>query len=440
MPYFDTPPLIADVFSVPPPSRKEATYQNLRGEDPAPRVASTSVSPVKRTTAAAPQQQSGGGHSIDSLLDTYEAERSRMSDQYGKLLEEPDYSKMQDYARERSRKGANALMLALAAQHGGEETKPIGAMYLKQAAEARNPMKVASGYIDEDGVYTQDPDAKREIDRKMFENRVNKLDANITSLTAKKESLENQRALRQMAQGMAGGMNDLKRTMLDLSIAEKTAKLAEMGIGPDGKPLGGAGEKNPFPNVANPKATEDERKSTYLVKRITNNAGLMVKGSETPGGAEYAAGKLPVIGEDVAAFARSGPRQQTYQSQLDTIDALLTLATGAAYTKEQLKNAFESYMPTYQDKPDAAAAKTERLRGVVEAAKSRAGRAWTMDAELALRAALPPSAFESGGGKPAAASTAGVVNRPVGSRDKLPNGTVVEKFGPGPNDWRKVTQ
>lgn len=436
---------LGDVFQLPPPSKREATYANLRGEEPTKTV-STSVTPVKRVVSSAPnqpQQRIGSGGDIDSLISDYQRQRSELDDKYDKLLEVPDYSKVSQYAKDRSARGANALMLALAAQQGGEDTKPIGAMYLKQASEARNPMKVASGYIDENGVYTEDPDARREIEAKRLENRVKGLDTNISNLTTKKEQMENQRAMRAMAQGTANGMNDLRRTMLELSIAEKTGKLAEQGLGPDGKPLQGGTAKNPYPDAPNPKATEDERKSTYLVNRIVTNAGLVKKGSEGPDAKEYVASKLPLVGDEAAKFVRSGPRQSTYQSQLDTIDSLLTLATGAAYTKDQLKNAFESYMPTYQDKPEAIVDKEARLRGAVQAAKVRAGRSWTMEAENALRAALPPAAFSDGPAIPPTAQksgTPGVKNFPVGTVRDLPGGGKAKKVGPGENDWERVAQ
>jgi hypothetical protein len=178
--------------------------------------------------------------------------------------------------------------------------------------------------------------------------------------------------------------------MLELNIAEKRAKMAELGLDENGKPLGAAapgapGAPNPYPDRASPKAGDDEKKTTYLIDRIVNNTKLIKPGASAQGGAEWAASKVPGIGQDAAAVARSGPRQSAYQSQVDTIDALLTLATGAAYTKEQFASAMQSYMPTYLDKPEAVADKERRLAGVVQAAKNRAGRAWTMESERAVR-------------------------------------------------------
>jgi hypothetical protein len=59
------------------------------------------------------------------------------------------------------------------------------------------------------------------------------------------------------------------------------------------------------------------------------------------------------------------------------LDALLYLATGAAYNKEQLEGQMESYIPAYSDEPETIESKRERLAQLVMDAKTRAGRAWT---------------------------------------------------------------
>ena len=183
---------LGDVFNLSPPSKREAIYDSLRGDEPTKTV-STSVTPVKRVVSSAPnqpQQRIGSsGDVMSNAIDYYTGERAKLESAYDKSLEVPDYSNISQYAKDRSSKGANALLLALAAQQGGEDTKPIGAMYLKQAAEARNPMKVASGFIDENGQYTEDPDARREIEGKRVENRVKGLDATISRLTEKQAAM-----------------------------------------------------------------------------------------------------------------------------------------------------------------------------------------------------------------------------------------------------------
>ena len=68
-------------------------------------------------------------------------------------------------------------------------------------------------------------------------------------------------------------------------------------------------------------------------------------------------------------------RQIVEDSQLDVLDAALTLRTGAAYTREQLNAMRETYFPVLGDKPPAVAAKKQRLESLLEGAYIAAGRA-----------------------------------------------------------------
>jgi hypothetical protein len=89
--------------------------------------------------------------------------------------------------------------------------------------------------------------------------------------------------------------------------------------------------------------------------------------------AEVARG-LPLVGEVTANSLSSEARQRVETAQLDSLDAALTLATGAAYTKEQLKNLAKSYFPQIGDDKKTVADKEARLKGVISAARIRAGR------------------------------------------------------------------
>jgi len=68
-------------------------------------------------------------------------------------------------------------------------------------------------------------------------------------------------------------------------------------------------------------------------------------------------------------------RQIVEDSQLDVLDAALTLRTGAAYTREQLNAMRETYFPVLGDKPPAVQAKKQRLESLLEGAYIAAGRA-----------------------------------------------------------------
>ena len=83
-------------------------------------------------------------------------------------------------------------------------------------------------------------------------------------------------------------------------------------------------------------------------------------------------GKISDVG---ANLLQTPERQRVEGAQLDLLDAALTLGTGAAYTKEQLKGYQESYFPQIGDAPQTIIDKQARLANVIQAAEIKAGRA-----------------------------------------------------------------
>lgn len=162
------------------------------------------------------------------------------------------------------------------------------------------------------------------------------------------------------------------------------------------------------PTRANP--TEGERKGAVLGTRLEGALrtleGLQqsAPGAEKPGWMEKAAG---AFGETAANYARSPERQQADIAQTDALDAALTLATGAAYTKEQLSGLRKAYFPQLGDSPETIEAKQRMFETVVQTARIAAGRA-----EPSIDQALDPQ----GGarvqpGQPApSANVGGVIN------------------------------
>lgn len=131
-----------------------------------------------------------------------------------------------------------------------------------------------------------------------------------------------------------------------------------------------------------PKAsTEDEKKAAGWAIRMENSLRAMDEiGAKYPDAVKpsigpKAAGKLPLVGDDLENSLNTSPRRQIEATQLDALDAALTLATGAAYTREQLKNLSKSYFPQIGDEPEDVAFKKDLLNKVVETARIRAGTA-----------------------------------------------------------------
>lgn len=152
------------------------------------------------------------------------------------------------------------------------------------------------------------------------------------------------------------------------------------------------------PTTAKPGALPrvEERQTAYNTGRILASAQEMANAirqdpnAVKPGMAEAMLGTFNK-GEGLANLVRSPQRQVVSQAQDDVIDALLYLATGAAYNKEQLEQQRSSYKVNYTDKPEAIAAKQRRLRNLVQAAKERSGSAWTPNLEAQFNAAFGDS-------------------------------------------------
>ena len=127
--------------------------------------------------------------------------------------------------------------------------------------------------------------------------------------------------------------------------------------------------------------SESERTAGYLTTRLQNSLQQyqQVLG-ENPNAA------LPNLrAEVVKGVTRSEylknlvnpeSRQRVEAAQLDMLDAALTMATGAAYTREQLESTRNTYFPSLGDKPATIKDKAVRLDKLLkEAAMTKAGRA-----------------------------------------------------------------
>lgn len=139
------------------------------------------------------------------------------------------------------------------------------------------------------------------------------------------------------------------------------------------------------PSVSNSRnagvPTEDERKAAGIAVRMENALNTITDiskkapGSVTPNVSAAAASKLPVIGSVLENTLNSQDRQRVEAAQRDALDAALTLATGAAYTKQQFEDLKKSYFPQIGDDPKTIEEKRARLDAIIQTARIRAGRA-----------------------------------------------------------------
>jgi len=159
-------------------------------------------------------------------------------------------------------------------------------------------------------------------------------------------------------QEFARGAFDRVETPEGLMLVPKTpGGVAVPLIGPDGKPIKGVSGGQP---------TEGERKAGTLLSR------LQLAEQQITGQGEDATPRL--LTGIVPRVLKPEERKRVEDAQLEFLDAALTLSTGAAYTREQLLGAQQSYFPKYGDDPATLAEKDARRKQLIEAARMAAGR------------------------------------------------------------------
>lgn len=185
------------------------------------------------------------------------------------------------------------------------------------------------------------------------------------------------------------------------------------------------------PQVLQPKAktteiTQAERRAASLLDNVVRNADavntVITESPDAfqPSAAEAAAGFLPWGQPQVKAWEQNPQRKIVYNRMRQSIDALLTLATGAAYTEKQLDAQIGAYMPGFFDEDAVKRDKIMALRDRIESEKLNAGRAWTPEQEL--RAQEVFAQFEN---IAAAMSTGG---GGAGGGDELPEGATTSNW------------
>jgi hypothetical protein len=188
-----------------------------------------------------------------------------------------------------------------------------------------------------------------------------------------------------------GGKVAFRETDAEGNVRLYDAQGTEIGMLPKaGKPVapaaGGAG------------ASESERIAAYNTDRALNAAKRIANAIKDDPEAT-----APGMGEAFTNLfvdpnlIRSEERQRVSAAQREMIDALLTLATGAAYNKEQLEGQMESYIPRWTDKEGNRADKRAALLDLIESAKVKSGRAWTPEMDAAFSSLLEGAETAPGG-------------------------------------------
>jgi hypothetical protein len=143
------------------------------------------------------------------------------------------------------------------------------------------------------------------------------------------------------------------------------------------------------------KTTVSEQQASYNIGRILTAAkSINAVAKKDPSAIQPSMGEAAATSAGMtgtANAARSANRQIVNGAQRDALDAMLYLATGAAYNKEQLQGQMEAYIPQYTDKPEQVANKQLLMKDLIQSAKVRAGKAWTPEMETAIQSLVNPT-------------------------------------------------
>lgn len=155
---------------------------------------------------------------------------------------------------------------------------------------------------------------------------------------------------------------------------------------PSGFRMGANGALEPIPGgpadrnaPQQDKITESERTAGFLATRVADELKVLKQiGQSNPSALSPSFGAeavRSVFGDTAANYLTDADRQRVEASQLNLLDAALTLGTGAAYTREQLEGYRRSYFPMLGDSESTVREKQARLDTLLNAAKIKAGRA-----------------------------------------------------------------
>ena len=175
------------------------------------------------------------------------------------------------------------------------------------------------------------------------------------------------------------------------------------------------------PAAEKPSVTEQQAATATarLLRRATEISEALKRNPAAEAPSAIEAGVQNIPGLSIATnLVRSTDRQIVATAQDDILDALLYLATGAAYNKEQLQQQKSAYLSSWSDDQPTRAAKRQRLAKMVQDAKIRAGKAWTPELDSLMETLLqsptmrPPRTGGAGAAPAPASAPAGAATRP----------------------------
>lgn len=372
--------------------------------------------------------------------------QAKLLNEYQQSLAAPDMAASQEAYKKRADSGGSQLLLALAAQHAGDNYKGVQGHFLKQAAEAAEPMKVHGGTLTETG-FIEDPGYRQELKLKQIQaqmaqyqhiidgnnTRQAKIDAAKEVERLKREGWEYQRGTAvQVANITAGGMGASGPGKADFEgVDSETGR--EVIRGKDGRAYRATGrtgadgraEYEPLPGTEGgniiPKTSFEKNVAEGSVHaRVADNATKLIERAkqhvDSFGLAQSAASMVPgVLGKATAQKAAGmTPEGIKFRATLAREAAAeMNELYGAAQSAPEAERAKAFLIDVKNDTVEEILAKLEAGRTFAESKRKGQGKA--VGSAVSARTGITPGAPAEPTGKIA-------VNPQTGERLQLVGG------------------
>ena len=274
------------------------------------------------------------------------------------------------------------LPMALASMMSSNKGQQnFGNRLYAESVQGINPMKLANGYVMDDGTYITDQDPSAYIRAQAaLQGELN--DANNANVLGGGSAV--QIGLTAGGEPIFKGKSPTAYTYVNGQPAAYT---------------GGVGAKSGV------NATEDQAKAAAWFNQASkaqeNADAALLKdpGVSKPGTAEYMASWLPGrLGTEAARALQNGNRQAYVDAASSFAEAALRAATGAGINESEAKQKIAELIPNYNDKPEAINNKIAQWPVYLESFKNRAGRALTQGSGQTPGIGAGPAG--GGGGNP----------------------------------------
>lgn len=285
--------------------------------------------------------QPGQASVLPNAIDSYRTQSKELSDRAFAAMDAPvDYSAMQQMARDRSAQGDSAMLNALAAQFAGEQFAPVQQQFLKKAAAAREPIKMAGGLITPEGNFVKDPEAARDKEVNMLLQRSAELSRIAETAETARERIAAQRAQNELQNQMRLMGIDLQRQSLAMrgdSLALQRM-LAQQGVND---------RKEKSLNEGTQKLSKQSEDLTNLVsgvRQLNNRLGeYSQKNAKNIPGIGYGS-DINILGLDVSGLAMGEEGKANRSLVKNVANELLRLASGQAVTLSETQRSLLANM------------------------------------------------------------------------------------------------